>query len=482
MKRSIKLNYLLNMSYQCLTILIPLITTPYLSRVLGAEGIGANSYAMSMASYFTMLAIMGSGTYAQRKVARFQENEHMRSVVFWDVFFFRTITTLVASLIYVFYLVTFKPDNQIVAWIYLIYIICVAFDVTWFFQGIEDFLTVVVRNLLIRIINIVVIFAFVKTPSDLPIYCFSFVGLTLIANLWTIARLPKYVSIVPINEIKPFEELKDILVLFVPTIAIQVYTLLDKTMIGWFSTGSSENGYYNQTENMVKMCLMVITSLCTVMLPRMSKLFAEGDKAQFNYYLKKSYSFALFLSIPMCLGLIGIATTFVPIFFGPGYDRSIILMYILAPIIIAISLSSITGNQLLLPSFLQKEYNLSVIIGAFVNLIINLILIPRLFSVGAAVGTLIAETTVTIVQFIICKKKGVLKLKTVFSGAAKYCIAGIAMLTVILEIKRILPVNVLGLLVLIGIGGFVYLGALILMRDRLVLDVLKQIRYRLMRN
>lgn len=479
MKRSVKLNYLLNMSYQCLTVLIPLITTPYLSRVLGAEGIGANSYAMSMTSYFTMFAIMGSGTYAQRKIAGYQDNEEMRSRVFWDVFVFRIITTLVATLTYFCYLIILKPNNLVIAWIYIIYIICVAFDVTWFFQGIEDFLTVVTRNLLIRIINIVVIFVFVKDASDLTIYCFSFVGLSLLVNLWTITRLPKFVSKVPITEIKPFKNFKDIFALFVPTIAIQVYTLLDKTMIGWFSTGSAENGFYNQTENMVKMCLMVITSLCTVMLPRMSKLYAEGNKIQFNYYLKKSYSFALFLSIPMCLGLIGIATTFVPVFFGPGYDRSITLMYILAPIIIAISLSSITGNQLLLPCFLQKEYNLSVVIGAFVNLITNLILIPRLFSVGAAIGTLIAETSVTIVQLIICKKRKILNFKILFSGASKYCIAGITMLTVILTLKRILPVNVLGLLALIGIGGFVYLVVLILVKDCLVLEVLQEIRYRL---
>ncbi|SHI82318.1 oligosaccharide flippase family protein [Parasporobacterium paucivorans] len=475
MKRSIKLNYILNMSYQCLTILIPLSTTPYLSRVLGAEGVGANSYVISMASYFTLFAIMGSGTYAQRKVASYQDDKHMRSVVFWDVLLFRVITTVVASLSYIGYLLVLKPNNLLISQIYLIYILCVAFDVTWFYQGMEDFVTVVGRNLLIRIVNVVVIFTFVKTSSDLPIYCLSFVGLTIMANIWTLFLMPKYIEKVAISEVRPFRELKDILVLFVPTIAIQMYTLLDKTMIGWFSTGSAENGYFNQTENMVKMCLMVITSLCTVMLPRMSKWFAEGNKNQFNYYLKKSYSFAWLLSIPMSLGMISIATTFVPVFFGPGYDKSIILMYILAPIIIAISMSSITGNQLLLPSHLHKEYNISVITGAFVNLVINLIMIPRFHSIGAAVGTLVAEVLVSTVQLILCRKKGVLEFKTVFGSASRYLLAGGCMFVALLFIKRFLEINALGLIVLIVAGGVIYLIALLAMKDSLVVDTLHSV-------
>ena len=223
------------------------------------------------------------------------------------------------------------------------------------------------------------------------------------------------------------------------------------------------------------MCLMVITSLCTVMLPRMSKLFAEGNRKQFEYYLQKSYSFAWFLGVPMCFGLISIASIFIPVFLGPGFEKSIILIYILSPIIIAISMSSITGNHLLLPSHLQKEYNTSVIVGACINLLINFVLIPRLFSIGAAIGTLVAEITVTCVQLYMCKKRGVLEYKIVFENSIKYLLAGCVMFFGIVFVKQWITVNIIGLITLIGIGGIIYAVFLLAVRDSLVIDTLSSV-------
>ena len=186
--------------------------------------------------------------------------------------------------------------------------------------------------------------------------------------------------------------------LFIPQIAIQVYVLLDKVMLGMIISDKSEVGYYEQSQKIVKILLTLITALGTVMIPRIANNFIKGEKEKVKQYLLKSFNFVLFLSIPMIAGIIVISDTFVPLFFGHGYDEVIQLMIIISPILLIIGISNVIGTQYLLPTKRQKEYTISVIVGALVNFILNLILIRKDGAVGASIATVLAESSITAIQ------------------------------------------------------------------------------------
>ena len=318
MQKSIKKNYIFNTMYQILLLVVPFITTPYLSRVLGANAIGVYSYANSMVSYFVLFACLGTGVYGQRAISYVQLDKEKRSRIFWETFCFRLIMSLVTLVLYGIY-VFFTKENQIIFIILSLNIINIIFEISWFFQGMEEFKKTVLRNTLIKILNIIFIFTCIKNSNDLVWYVLGTMSLTLLGSisLWT--YLPKYIQ--KVKGIKPFRDIKTIIKLFLPTIAIQVYTLVDKSMIGWFSGGEVyfENGYYEQAEKITRICLTVITSLGTVMIPRIGRVFKEGNYEKIKEYLYKSYRFILLLAIPICFGLIAISNIFVPVFFGKHF-------------------------------------------------------------------------------------------------------------------------------------------------------------------
>ena len=300
-KKSLKKNYIYNVCYQVLLLIIPFITTPYLSRVLGADGVGLNSYATAMVSYFTLFASLGTGTYGQRAISYVQNDKEARSRVFFETFLFRLIMVVITLIFYGICLFIIK-DNLIIYLILALNIVNIAFDITWFFQGLEEFQKTVVRNAIIRILNIIFIFVFIKDSNDLVIYVAGTVILSFLGSisLWT--YLPKFVC--KVNKLNPFRNFKTIIKLFIPTIAIQIYTIVDKTMLGSFTNNYLENGYYEQAEKVYRICLTLVTALGTVMVPRIGKTFKEGDIDKVNEYMYNSYNFIWFLAILLVI-LIG---------------------------------------------------------------------------------------------------------------------------------------------------------------------------------
>lgn len=471
-KKSLKKNYIYNVCYQVLILIIPFITTPYLSRVLGADGVGLNSYATAMVSYFTLFACLGTGTYGQRAISYVQNDKESRSRVFWETFIFRLIMVLITLILYGIYLLSIKK-NFIIYLILGVNIINIAFDITWFFQGLEEFQKTVLRNAIIRILNIVFIFVFIKEKSDLTIYVAGTVILSFLGSisLWT--YLPKYVC--KVKKINPFRDLKTIIKLFIPTIAIQVYTIVDKTMLGSFTNNYLENGYYEQSEKVYRICLTLVTALGTVMVPRIGKIFKEGDIEKVNRYMYSSYNFIWFLALPIMFGLIAIADVFVPFFFGSGYEKVEILLPILSTLVVIIGLSCVNGVQYFIPIGKENIYTLTVVTGAVVNVILNLILIPRYFSIGASVASVIAELCVTLVGFVYIYNKKLLSIKKILMMSIKYFISGFVMLLIILLLKNFITTNsILTLLILVCSGAFVYVIMLFVLRDSFFLNLVIQ--------
>lgn len=464
-EKSIKKNYIFNLSYQILLLITPLITTPYVSRVLGADGIGTVSYAESIASYFVLFATMGITTYGQREISYVQQSVEKRSIVFWNTKILEFVTSgamLVAYLIF-----AILQQQSIIYVIFACNIIAVFFDVSWFFQGVEEFGKIVLRNVIFKLINIVYIFTFIRTKDDLILYVIGLTSFSALSNLSLWFYLPKYITKVEKSELHPFKNFKVVLGLFIPTIAIQVYTVLDKTMIGIITQDSFENGYYEQALKISKMVLTVVTSLGTVMIPRIGYYFKEGDKSKIRNLMYRGYQFVWFLGIPLCFGLVMVSSNFVPWFFGSGYDKVADLLKMLAFLILAIGINNVTGMQYLIPTGREKLFTITVLIGAGVNFCLNSILIYFFQSVGAAVASVIAESTIAIVQIIMVRKE--LSPLEIVKRGKNYCIAGVVMVGVLFILNRYLTSGIVNTAILVISGACSYFIVLLVLRDQFFL-------------
>ena len=471
MRRSIKKNYLFNTLYQILALITPLITTPYISRVLGADGVGTYSFADSVTSYFVLFATMGITTYGQREVSYYQNNRKKRSEIFWDTKILEFITSIIALLIFILF--SFVSNNTVIYLILSMNILAVAFDVTWLFQGMEEFGIIALRNTIIKILNIICIFIFVNKKSDIYIYVAVIAGFTFISNISLWFGLHKYIDFPIINNIKPFKDIKVVLSLFIPTIAIQVYTVLDKTMIGIITQDSFQNGYYEQAGKISRMALMLVTSLGTVMIPRIGHYFSSGEKKIVNDLMYRSYNFVWFLGIPLCFGLIGIANNFVPWFFGESYGQVVNLLRILSFLILAIGINNVTGIQYLIPTGRQNIFTKTVLVGAGINFIANMILIPAFEAEGAAIASVLAETSIAVIQLIIVKRD--IDWKKIVKLLLKYIIAGIIMLITLLIMNKCLVPSVIHTFIMIIIGIITYVGVLFIIRDDFLISNVKHV-------
>ena len=460
--KSIKRNYIYNLLQQILSVITPLITITYVSRVIGAEGIGVYSYTSSIVYYFSMFAALGTAIYGQREISYAQDDREKRTQVFWNTEFRCIITTLICLAVY-FVFVLFQSDYKIIYAILAISIIEVMLNINWLFMGMEEFGMIVRCNIIVRIFNIAFIFIFVKSVNDLPIYVF---GLTVVTGLGYLCMwpfLPKFVGKPKWKNLSPFKDFKVVLSLFIPTVAISIYTVLDKTMIGVLTHSAAENGFYEQAIKISKITLMFVTSLGVVMVPRIGHHFEKNDQEQIRQFMYRSYRFVGFLGIPLCFGLIGTASNFVPWFYGPGFSRVVPLTSVLAFLILAIGVNNVTGVQYLIPTKRQNLFTKTVLIGASVNCVCNFILIPLYGAVGAAIASVLAESVIALVQLFIVRKE--LSFFLIIKNTTKYVIAGILMLGGLLVIGEYLRPSVCNTAILVVAGVCIYIGTLLVLRD-----------------
>lgn len=468
MDSKIKKNYLLNTINQVLLLIVPLITTPYLSRVLEPDGIGVFSYRSSITAYFVLFANLGISCYGQRAISYCQEDKKRRSITFWETTVLKAFSSCIALFIYV--VMASKSDSKILYYIMSLNIISNLFDISWLYQGIEDFKSIAIRNLFFKILNVICIFIFVKEKNDLYTYTFiSYGGMALNSlSLWF--GLNKYLSFVPLNQLHPLKKLPVVLSLFAPTIAIEIYTVLDKTMIGWITKDAFQSGYYEQALKITRTALAVVTSMGAVMMSRIGHYHASKEESKLNSALLESYNFVWFLSIPICFGLMAVSNNIVPWFFGEEYGEVSLLMKVLAPLVVFIGISNVTGIQYLVPVGRQRDYTLSVISGSVVNLILNSILIPMYQSLGAAIASICAEFTVMVVQLYIVRTK--ISIPSILKLSSKYFVAGIIMFMSLSLIGKYLKPSITSTLLLVVIGFVIYTLTLLLERDRMVKEFL----------
>ena len=262
----------------------PLITAPYLSRTLGAGGLGAYGYTLTICSYFILFADLGAAAYGTREIASVRDDEKKKAKTFWEIFLLKLLTTSVSLVVYIAFSFC-AVEYKTLYFILIANLIANAFDITWFFYGIEEFKNIILRNIILRALSIIAILVFIKSPDDLIIYTIISAATALFGNIVLWPSLKKELNSKKINKLKPFRHLKGVVVLFIPQIAIQIYTLLDKTMIGSIAPDISEVGYYEQAQKIVKLLLVVVTTLGTVISPRIAYMHSKKDQAGIEEYI-----------------------------------------------------------------------------------------------------------------------------------------------------------------------------------------------------
>ena len=472
MKNSLKKNFSLNLIKILINLFFPIITFPYISRILLPEGIGRVTYVQSINNYFLLLINLGIPLYGIREIAKVRNNKLEKSKVFSEIFFLNIITTILGVIVYIcFYnLNIIKNDKEI----FLIFSMVLLFNflsVDWFFQGIEDYKYITVRTVIVKILSTLSLFIFVKKSSDIYIYSiivvFSLVG----SNFFNIVRALKLVQL-KLKGLNIKRHLKGIFIIFSMNLAISIYTNLDSVMLGSYGSKYSL-GIYSAASKIIALVMGIVTSLGAVLLPRISNYIEEKKEKDIKQILEKTFSFLLFLIIPSIIGIYFTANEIILLFAGEEYLEATTTLKILSLIILFIGFSNFIGMQILYPRGEEKKVFYSVLVGAIINFSLNLYLIPRYYQNGAAFATCVAEFTVVVIQIFLGYKY--LKFQKFNYNNFKFLIASFIM-GAILYFTQNLNLNLLlKLVVKVVIGSSVYIFVLIALREDNIYEFLEKI-------
>lgn len=471
-----KKNFIYNIVYQILILILPLITVPYVSRTLGADGVGIYSYTYSIAYYFMIIGMLGLNNYGNRTIAKVRNDKEELSKEFFGIYAFQLITTMTMVVCYLGYILIFDNPYKNIAIIQIMYVISTVFDINWFYFGIEKFKLTITRNTIIKVVSLVLIFVFVKTPNDIWKYVAILAGSTLISNLILFSFLPKYVKFKKIKVKDITKHFKPCLILFLPVIAVSIYNMMDKIMIGLLSN-VTEVGYYENAEKIKQVPIAIITALGTVMLPRASNMISNNQEEQVKKILGKTMPFAMFLAFAMTFGAIAISQDFALIFLGSKFVKSGVLIQLLSITIVFLAWGNVIRTQYLIPKEKDKEYVISAFIGAIVNFILNCIFIPKYASVGACIGTIAAEFFVMFYQSWVIRHE--LPLKEYIKSSMGFFIKAIIMFIVVTAIGNLIKDNGLKkvmIQVLVGVIVYSVLNIKYILNDLGINKVLKKLK------
>lgn len=396
---SIKKNFAYQSLYQIVSIILPLATSPYLARILGAEKLGVYSYTYAIAFYFLMFAMLGIGNYGNKAIAAVRDDFERLNKTFSAILCLHLLFSILAIIAYYVFVFLFVEYERKCFFIQGLWVVSAFFDISWLFFGLEKFKITAIRSTIIKLLMTLLIFLVVKKGDDVWLYCLIMGAGTLGSQLvlWPLAK--KNVRFVRVSwaDIKP--HISPLFVLFIPVIAISLYRYVDKVMLGVFSS-KSEVGFFENAEKAVNIPVSIINSFGIVMLPRMSNIFAKESSQKGLEYINHSLEWIMCLTCAMAFGMSAVAKEFSIFFWGNDFERSGLLMEILCMSIIFMCFANVLRTQYLIPKGRNRCYVISVCFGALVNVVINLIAIPRYGAYGAVIGTICAELVVCVSQII----------------------------------------------------------------------------------
>ncbi|MDF7636981.1 flippase [Leuconostocaceae bacterium ESL0958] len=472
-------NYLYNAAYQLLNIIAPIITLPYLARVLGKDGVGIASWTNSLATYFLLIASLGIVTYGSREIAYVHQDLAERQKKFWEIQIIHTIAGVVALLLYVAFIYlggavnTRIANNQLFLWYQIWVVISGILDISWYFIGLEDFKKTVLRNMLIKISMTVLIFVLVKKPSDVGAYILLLALSQVFGNLsmwfYLIGQFhwPKWAKLDLKMHWQP------VFLMFLPTIATQIYLQLNKTMLPFMTGSTASAGVYDNADKIIKVCLALVTSVGMVMLPRMSAHFAAGEHEQMKKALHASMDFVSAIAIPLAFGIAAVGPSAMIWFLGPSWGDVGPALVWLTPIIVFIGWSNVIGNQYLIPTKRLNDFTWSVTFGAVLNIVLNFVFIYFWGVNGAALATTIAEFAVIAYQLFVTRKD--MAVWAHFTGIWRYLLAAAVMYGAVVWLASYQGKNMLATASQ-GILGLLVYGLMLLLLRAPILKQLARFR------
>lgn len=456
-------NYLYNLMYQVVTILLPIITIPYISRILGPEGLGRYSLTNAYAQYFVLFGMIGLGMYCSREISYVREDKIKLSKTFWQLNFLRFITMGISSIIYIlFCLYIIKNEYTIISIIQGFTLLSSLFDISWLFIGLENFKKVSIRNTIVKLVGTCLIFILVKNKSQVWLYALILGGTQFIGQVIMWFDIPKDIKFVLPKYKELVTHLLFSLKLFIPQIAINVYMILDKVMLGTL-TNEVEVGIYDNAQKIIRIILTIVTSLASVMAPKMVSLYKNKQNYELSQNIYKSFSFVSFLVFPMVFGLIGICKTFIPWFYGHGFEGIEYMFYFGAWLMIAVAWASILGIQVLISIKREEKYTIAVVTGAIMNLIFNFALIKKLGGIGTTISSVIAEFTgiFILIYFV----RDIVNIKQLFRPIPKYFISSFFMFIVVFNTGNLVNQNIFGTFIQIIVGILSYVILMFAIKD-----------------
>lgn len=451
--KNLRKNIVYQISYEVLILVIPFITSPYLARVVGPEGLGKFSYSYTMASYFLLFADLGIKNYGNRLIAQSRDNNNNLKRNFSSLVLLRIILGGLVTILYLLYIHFIAQDNMYLL-IQSFIVISSIFDISWFYFGLEKFQITIIRNLIIKIATVISIFMLVKAETDLWLYCLIMALGTLISQMILWIPLKNYVHFQFPAKSEVLLHIKPLVILFIPAIAVSLYKFMDKIMIAEFSS-NIQLGYFDNAEKISNIPVTIISAFGVVMLPKMSNLVKSSENTLNNIYIEKSIDAVMFIAAALSFGLASVGQTFAPVFWGEAFTPSGKLIMGLSFALPFISFANIIRTQYLIPNEKDKEYVISVSVGALINILLNIIFIPKFGALGAVYGTLSAEFTVCFLQVFFVRNY--LPIRNYIKITLPYLFYGFVMF---LFVNRIPPLFFSGLILLfiqIIIGGIIYI-------------------------
>lgn len=457
-KESLSKNLVFQFLYQGLILVIPLILSPYLTRTLQETALGIYSYTNSIAYYFVILSLLGISRYGQRIISQSADDETLLRKNFWSLFIVHILNSLVVLLVYVFCVLVFTKEDKLIYLIQGFYVASALFDITWLFYGLDNFRSVVIKNTVVKIVECILIFTFVHSPTDLWKYTvISTMGLLL----GQVVMIPQAIHLVPwiwFTRKDMERHIKPLLVFSISVIAVSLYTVFDKTLLGLL-TNKENVAFYEYSNKIITIPKTIIGVVGTVMFPRACRLAAQEDFQGQKKYIGYSFFLTSVIGMGSIMGLIAVGKQFAVLYFGKNFAVCGNVIIALSPLIYIIGIGDIIRTQYMIPNHMDKQFNICILLNALVNIILSTSLIPVVGIYGAVIGTVSAELFGIVFQLIICRE--FIQIKDILNTAIPCWVSGVVMFGIIKLLQMCVGNRMLGLGLEILVGMLVYCGLVV---------------------
>lgn len=462
-------NYLYNLSYQILVIVLPVLTTPYITRVFSSDDLGSYGYYNSIVTYFILLATLGVANYGTKEVSG-----HRKEVekTFWGIYSLQVLSTCLAVTLYIVVCLLVPSMNNPIAYILGFNLLSRGFDISWLFQGIEDFKKLTVRNTIVKLLGVVSIFLFVKKPSDLYLYIILLVVYDLLGQLSMWLPACEHIGKPHLDIAYAKQHIKPVILLFLPQIAISLYITLDRTMLGALSS-TKDVGIYDQALKLLNILLTIVTSLGSVMLPRVSNLLASGNQKAVNKLHEISFLVYNLVIFPMIAGILIVNKDFVQFFLGQDFQDARYAIAIMVFRMFFIGWTNIMGIQILIPHNRNREFMISTTVPAVFSVVLNFLLIPPLGYIGASIVSVSTEGLVWLIQ--IYFTRSYLKEVKILQSMLKILLAALLMYGALYSVQSFINFSSVLNVLIYAVLGFLIYGSLVLVLRILNVQELKSV-------